>query len=393
VTPSSEPPQWLLDVRAQSWYRLPWHLLVLAAWAARWFQVYARVNPLSWHIFVRAAKLFVGEHPATTSALGGLHMYANYPKFQFGPVSLAVSAVIRLIGPHEGVAAAQILMTAAGLAIIYLAERTACWARPDLDPDQIRWAAFGAGFVFVPAWAILAVSYAHLDDVLALLLATVAVNAFVRGRSVLTGVLLALSAGAKPWAFAFMALLFALPAPRWRAVAWAAGITLLLWAPFVIADPHSIAAAQYAIKNVSGSGLRALGVDAPRTPPWDRAAQFLAGLGLSVIAIRRGRWPAVILICTAVRVALDPYTYPYYDAGPIVGALVWDLMGGRRAIPVWTFAAGSLFWAWSAASNSSGLSGDMRVGFAVAVVACTILGPAGPPSRVAERLQNVSRVV
>ena len=357
--------------------------------------MYARVNPLSWHIFVRAAKLFVGEHPATTSAPGVLHLYANYPKFQFGPVSLAVSAVIRLIGPHEGVAAAQILMTAAGLAIIYLAERTACRARPDLDPDQIRWTAFAAGFVFVPVWAILAVSYAHLDDVLALLLAAVAVNAFVRGRPVLTGVLLALSAGAKPWAFAFMALLFALPAPRGRAVAWAAGVTLLLWAPFVIADPHSIAAAQYTIKNVSGSGLRALGVATPRTPSWDRAAQFLVGLGLAVIAIRRGRWPAVIMICTAVRIALDPYTYPYYDAGPIVGALVWDLMGGRRAVPVWTFAAGSLFWAWSAASNSSGLSGDMRVGFAVAVVACTILGPAGPAgqSTVAEPLPDISRVV
>lgn len=49
-------------------------------------------------------------------------------------------------------------------------------------------------------------------------------------------------------------------------------------------------------------------------------------------------------------------------------------MGSWRAIPVWTLAAGSLFWPWSAASNSSALSGEMRVGFAVAVVAWTILG-------------------
>jgi len=125
------------------------------------------------------------------------------------------------------------------------------------------------------------------------------------------------------------------------------------------------------------AGLRALGVNTPDTPWWDRAAQLLIGFGLSVIAIRRGRWPAVLLICAAVRVALDPNTYPYYDAGPVVGALVWDLMGGRRAVPAWTLAAGSLYWAWSAAGGDSMLTGDMRVGFAVAVAACTILAPAG----------------
>jgi hypothetical protein len=377
VTASADPPQWLLAARDQRWYRWPWHLVLLAAWAAKWFQEMSAGAPRSWRLFVLAAKLFVGQRPAATTQPGGLHMYANYPRFQFGPVTLGASALIRLIGPHEGVAAAQILMTIAGLAIIYLAERAACHARPDLDPDQIRWAAVGAGFVFVPVWAILAVSWAHLDDVLALLFAAVAVHAVARGRPVMTGVFLALSGSAKPWAFAFMALLFALPAPRWRAIAWAAGVTLLLWAPFVIADPHSIAAARYAIPNVDGSGLRALGVNTPDTPSWDRAAQILVGFGLSVLAIRRGRWPAVLLICTAVRVALDPNTYPYYDAGPIVGALVWDLMGGRRAVPVWTLAAGSLYWAWSAAGGASMLTGDMRVGFAVVVAAYAILAPVG----------------
>ncbi|HEY1626581.1 MAG TPA: hypothetical protein VGG16_22575 [Streptosporangiaceae bacterium] len=377
MTASADPPWWLTAARGQRWYRLPWHLIVLAAWSAKWFQEMAAGNPRSWRLFVLAAKLFVGQQPAATTEPGGLHMYANYPRFQFGPVTLGASALIRLIGSHEGVAAAQILMSAAGLAILYLAERTAGQARPDLDPDHIRWAVLGAGFLLVPVWAVLAVSWAHLDDVLALLFAALAVNALVRGRPVLTGVFLALSGSAKPWAFAFMALLFALPAPRWRAIGWAAGVTLLVWAPFVIADPHSIAAARYAIPNVDGSGLRALGVNTPDTPSWDRAAQLVIGFGLSLLAISRGRWPAVILICTAVRVALDPNTYPYYDAGPVVGALIWDLMGDRGAVPVWTFAAGSLFWAWSAAGGESMLAGDMRVGFAVAVAAWTILAPVG----------------
>jgi hypothetical protein len=236
---------------------------------------------------------------------------------------------------------------------------------------------------------ILAVTFAHLDDVLALLFAVLAVRALARGRAAQTGIMLALSAGAKPWAFAFMALLLALPAgtgrldrssPRWRAVAWAAGITLLLWAPFLIADPGSVTAARYAIPNVKGSGLRALGVNSATTPPWDRAAQILLGFALAAAAIWRGRWPAVLLICVAVRVALDPNTYPYYDAGPMVGALVWDLMGSRHAVPAWSLATGSLFWGWTAVGGDATLSGDLRVGFALAAAAFTILGPAALPA-------------
>jgi hypothetical protein len=386
VTPA-EPPRWLVAVRQWRCYRLPWHLVILAAWAAQWFRVEAPGGGHSWELFVRAAKLFIGERPFGTVAPGGLSLYANYPRFQFGPVSLCAAALIRLIGPDEGVVAAQILMTAAGLAIVFLAERAARLARPDLDPDQLRWAALGAGLVFVPVWSILAVSFAHLDDALALLFAVLAAYALARGRPALTGLFLALAAGAKPWAFGFMALLFALPVgegrrhyDRWRAAAWAAGGTIVLWAPFLIADPHSVAAARFTIANVPGSGLRALGVATPRTPSWDRAAQILIGFALAVIAVRRGRWPAIFFICMSVRTALDPNTYPYYDAGLVTGALIWDLMGARRAVPAWTLAAGSLFWGWTAAGGTSTLSGDLRVGFAVVVVAYTILAPAGMPA-------------
>jgi hypothetical protein len=136
---------------------------------------------------------------------------------------------------------------------------------------------------------------------------------------------------------------------------------------------------------VGGSGLRALGVNSPGTPSWDRTAQILLGFALSAVAVWRGRWPAVVLICTAVRVALDPNTYPYYDAGLVVGALVWDLIGARRAVPAWTLAAGSLFWGWTAAGGSSVLAGDLRVGLALAAAGVTILGPAAVPFVVIER--------
>jgi hypothetical protein len=135
----------------------------------------------------------------------------------------------------------------------------------------------------------------------------------------------------------------------------------------------------YAIPNARDSGLRALGVDSASTPPWDRAAQILLGFGLSAAAVCRGRWPAVVLICTAVRVGLDPNDYPYYDAGPVVGALIWDLIGARRAMPAWTLAAGSLFWGWTTVLGNYVLAGDLRIGFAVAAVGYTIIGPAGVP--------------
>lgn len=376
MKPSGEPPQWVATVRAGRWYSLPWEYLLLAGWAARWFAVEAG-SKHSWHLFTEAARLATGGHPAGFRLAGGLHLYGSYPRFQFGPVTLGVTAVLRLIGPDEGVVTAQVVMTGCGLAILYLASRTVRVVRPDLDPEQIRWTVLGAGAVFVPVWSILAVSFMHLDDVLALLFAVLAVDAVARGRAVPAGIWLALSGGSKPWAFGFMALLLALPArDRWRAAAWAAGVTVLLWAPFVIADPGSISAARFAIPNVPGSGLRALGIDSPGTPPWDRAAQIVGGFALAAAAVWRGRWPAVLLICTAARVALDPNTYPYYDAGLVVGALVWDLMGSRRAVPAWSLAAGAMFWGWTNLAGQPVLAGDIRIGFAVAAAGVTILGPA-----------------
>ncbi|HZR48275.1 MAG TPA: hypothetical protein VFB06_02035 [Streptosporangiaceae bacterium] len=379
---SADPPRWVEAARGTRWYGLPWHYLLLAAWAAKWFQVMATPasGGASWHLFTEAGRLLFGMHPRGFGDPGGLRLFATYPRFQFGPVTLVAAAVLRRLGPDQGLVVAQILMMGCGLLVMAVAERTALAARPDLDREQVRWTVLGAGAVFVPVWSILAVSFMHLDDVLALVLATFAIRAVVTGRAATAGVLLALSAGAKPWAFGFMALLLALRGPSdegraLRGAAWAAGVTVLLWAPFVLADPGSVAAAKYAIPNAYDSGLRALGVNTPSTPPWDRPAQILIGFALSAVAVWRGRWAAVLLICTSVRVALDPNTYPYYSAGLVTGALIWDLMGARRPVPAWTLAAGSMFWGWTAVSGDHVLAGDIRVGFAIAAAAYTILAP------------------
>jgi hypothetical protein len=63
----------------------------------------------------------------------------------------------------------------------------------------------------------------------------------------------------------------------------------------------------------------------------------------------------------------------------MLGALIWDLMGSRRAVPAWSLAAGSLFWGWTAVGSDATLAGDLRVGFALAAAGFTILGPAALP--------------
>jgi hypothetical protein len=192
----------------------------------------------------------------------------------------------------------------------------------------------------------LAVASAHLDDVLALAGGVATLAAARAGRSIAAGLLLGLAVDAKPWALGFAALLLLLP--DWRSRLSGAVTTVVVvvlgWLPFFLADPRSSRILHFTIANTPLSALRALGFTDPRTPPWDRPAQALIGIALGVLAVRRGRWPAVLLLAVAARIALDPGTNRYYAAGAVVGAVVWDLAGSTLRFPWWTAgAAVSLF--------------------------------------------------
>jgi hypothetical protein len=189
------------------------------------------------------------------------------------------------------------------------------------------------------AWEELAVAYGHLDDSLALLLATVAVLTAIKGRPALTGLAIGLATDAKPWALIFLpVLLLAGGLDRWRApdqaarpivasvrpwliaAACAAAAIAAAWLPFFIADPMTVRALHYTIANMPDSALRALGVTAARTPPWDRSAQIVVAFGLGALAIARNRWPAVLLLGAGARIALDPGSHGYYTPDIMVGA-------------------------------------------------------------------------
>jgi hypothetical protein len=302
----------------------------LAGWAVVWFAAMAWHGGLAWHFFVQGAQALAdADDPA-----GGFHLYAAAPVLQIGPVAFLVADGLRLLGGRPDLFAAQVLGAAGGAYVIWQAGRLGR-----------RWSA-AAVVCFVPVWMYLAVGSAHLDDVLALVGAVAALAAARAGKAAPAGLFLGLAVDAKPWALGFAALLLLLPDFRARlrgAVCLVAAVAAA-WLPFFLADPRTDRVLHFTIANTPLSALRVLGVTDPHTPPWDRPAQALIGIGLGVLAVRRGRWPAVLLLAAAARIALDPGTNKYYAAGAVTGALLWDLAGSSAAFPWWSAGAlGSLF--------------------------------------------------
>ena len=241
------------------------------------------------------------------------------------------------------------------------------------------------------AWSELAVHAGHLDDVLACVAGVVALRLLAR-HPVAAAAVLGLAVDAKPWALGFAALLLAVPRDRrLRAVVVWAGVVGVAWLPFVLADPGTLATTHFTIVNSSASALRALGVEASRTPGWDRPVQLLLGLALGLVAVRRGRTVAVLLVVVATRMALDPSTYNYYTSGLLVGTVAVDLLLLRGR---WAWCTPAAFVAVYTVRNAQHLGsltvdhllGLERLVALVSLVAVALLATsrrATTPSRVA----------
>ena len=166
--------------------------VLLTGWTLVLFAVLARHGGYSWHYFRQAgALLFDGA--AAGAPAGGLHVYANYPQLQFGPVTFVAAQALRLVDP-SGVIPAEAFMTAAGLFVLFCVQRVTVTLRPELaDSSKLRVAMLVGGGAFLIGWVDLAAGYAHLDDVLALLFVTLAVWALVSELPAVAGICLALS--------------------------------------------------------------------------------------------------------------------------------------------------------------------------------------------------------
>ncbi len=376
--------------RAAGHWSRRWHLWVLALWTLICFVHFARNGGVAWHFFTQGSALLFGGAPGARGVPGGvparalpggLDLYANYPQLQIGPLAFVVTEGLRQLGPHQGVFAAEAVLTAAGLYLVYALERIALVVRPGLDRQRaaFRGTLLVGGAVFLAGWAELTATFAHLDDAVALILGVLAVRAAVAGRPVLAGVCVGLATDSKPWALVFLPIVFILPVRAWaRAVAGALAAIAVAWLPFALADPHTVAATQYTIRNLPGSALRALGVHDPRTPSWDRPAQLLAGWALAAAAVWRRRWPAVIVLGVGARIALDPADHGYYTAGILVGALLWDLLGPRRPLPVATVTSYAALTLVHAVTKDSALLGQLRLALVIGLAAVILLTPPWP---------------
>lgn len=376
-------------------------LLWLSGWTAIWFAILAPAGGIAWIFFVKGSSLlFTGNYNGHNRP-GFMHLYQSYPGMQIGPLAFGLAQVLRTlipgqpVGPDQNVVLAQVVMSAIGLVTLALIGQIARTARPQLAGSRGYGWTFGAGgAVFMVAWEELAVAYGHLDDSLALLLATVAVLTAITGRPALTGLAIGLAADAKPWALIFLpVLLLAGGLDRWRgadqaarplaasvrpwliAAACAVAAIAAAWLPFFIADPMTVRALHYTIANMPDSALRALGVTAARTPPWVRSAQIILACGLGVLAIARKRWPAVLLLGAGARIALDPGSHGYYTPDIMVGALLWDLLGSRKPLPVLTVVSFCALNVVPLLTASGPVRGAFRLYLVVAFTLAVIAGP------------------
>ena len=201
-----------------------------------------------------------------------------------------------------------------------------------------------AAMLLTPAWTVLSVRWGHLDDVLAMTGAIVAVRAVSAGRPVLAGAALAAAIAAKPWAVAFLPLLLVLPRGRLRAAAMAAAGTAAAWAPFLLANPRTLSALHPPVALSPASGLHTLGARGRTIPAWGRTAQLVVSPTVALAVSLTRRWPGVLLVAVAVRLALDPQDNAYYIGSAALAAAVFDLLGTSWTIPWTTLATVVCLW-------------------------------------------------
>ncbi|MFI6358045.1 hypothetical protein ACIBJF_36710 [Streptomyces sp. NPDC050743] len=358
-------------------YPVRWHIVLLTLWTTVWFLVAERHAAVSWHYLRQGEQLLFGQ-----ASGGGLALYANHPELQIGPVSFLVAGLFAPFPPGLGGRLADAFMSGLGLYMLVLVGRAAAdhYLGTGVNHKRLQQRVLVAGAAFIPMWVEVSVRFAHLDDVLALFFTTLAVRALVRGNATAVGVFLALAVDSKPWAVGFLPLLLALPRPtRLRAETWTLALVAAAWLPFYLTHLETLHAARFAIPNQPASSLRWFGVDDPATPWWDRPAQMALGVGLGAVAVRRGRWPAVVFLAADARILLDPSVYTYYNASVLLGTLIWDSIGQRRLVPWVSWIAFISLYGGALLIPSDSTRGFIRLAFCVGSAAYVLLWPQRAP--------------
>lgn len=262
-----------------------------------------------------------------------LHVYADHPEVQMGPLTLVAAAPFVVILP--ALLGRLVMMAVLSGAGLFCLQQVTVLAGTKVRTDGRLILALGV--LFLPVWMEVAVHWEHPDDAIALLCAILALRLAREEHWVASAALLALAADFKPWALAFVPLLLMSPRRWWLlSIGTWTVVVVAAWAPFVLGDRLTIARiSAFTIRNDQASVLRVFGIDTATTPSWCRAAQLVGGAVLAVLLVRHGRWQSALLAVIAYRLLLDPGTKNYYDAGVVLGAALFDVTIGRHR---WTRA-------------------------------------------------------
>lgn len=267
--------------------------------------------------------------PVAVGGGGGLHLYANHAFLQIGPPALLLAKAVGLL-PFTGVLVAGAMITLLGLLTVWLVDGA---YRPT-SPRARFSITIGLAFVTV-LWSTL-VLFMHLDDALALASIAGAVLAIRRQHCLSGGLLLGLAAATKPWAVIAAVLVLAVPCTRQRvqAALALAGVVVLSWGPFVVADPGTLTVGVHHLAAMPSSSLRAIGLAEAAGTVWLRPVQLSVALMVAAALALRGHWAHGLLAGLAIRLLLDPNDYTYYVAGLAVAALIADVAAADLRLPV-----------------------------------------------------------
>jgi hypothetical protein len=308
---------------------------VFAAWTSFWALRFYSPKALKgdWWVFQSGARILSGKGGSYWAHYPGgpLHVYVSLPKLQVGPPAFLLTIPSLYLPEAVGRAVVAGVLAAAGLLMMFLAERIG--VRAGAAVASVRRSSLVGGVLILPLWCTLGVAFMHLDDVLVLLLVEVALLAALSGQRWVVGLALGCAIATKPWAISFAPLIAMLPtrAGQLRA-GLLAGVTVIAWwLPFVIAAPATAAALSDVNVPVEPMSLWAL-LGAQSPPAAGREIQLALAMAACALIVRQGRWWAAPVVATAVRLALDWQSWSYYGAALVVCALLFDLCesDGRR---------------------------------------------------------------
>ena len=254
-----------------------------------------------------------------------------------GPVALLFAFPFSHASLAVGWVAASTVCMALGLVTIRCVEQTAEVVGIGTQRDRQRAVLIGGVFLLF-AWSLPGAEYGHADDVIVLTCTALAARALANGRWLWASIAIGVAIDTKPWAALALPLAAACSGRRFRGVVAVIVTGLVIWIPFGLFTHGGVDFASLDLPVFADSDLHYLGVAVGSTPSWPRALQLVTAVALGGYAVTKRRWYLVPAIAFAVRINLDPETWPYYMTGAVFGLFMWDAVrparvwGGRTAL-------------------------------------------------------------